>query len=99
MKKIISKKGLMACLFLVAAFNAMGANGLPFYDKLQFGITIVKVVGGVIALISFVAAIYMHKQGRSESLMTAVWFCCAGLVTANVEWLADKFGFLQGVLF
>lgn len=99
MKKIVSKKGLMACLFLLAAANVMGANGLPFYDKLEFGIKIVKVIGGVIALISFIAGIYMHKQGRSDSLMTAVWFCCAGLLTANVEWLAEKFGFLQGVLF
>ncbi len=97
--KNMSKKGMLLCLMLVLATNILGANGLPFYDKLEFGIKIVKVIGGVIALISFIAAIYMHKQGRSESLMTAVWFCCAGLVTANVEWLAEKFGFLQGVLF
>lgn len=97
--KNMSKKGMLLCLMLVLASNILGANGLPFYDKLEFGIKIVKVIGGVIALISFIAAIYMHKQGRSESLMTAVWFCCAGLVTANVEWLAEKFGFLQGVLF
>lgn len=97
--KNMSKKGMLLCLMLVLASNILGANGIPFYDKLEFGIKIVKVIGGVIALISFIAAIYMHKQGRSESLMTAVWFCCAGLVTANVEWLAEKFGFLQGVLF
>lgn len=97
--KNMSKKGMLLCLMLVLATNILGANGIPFYDKLEFGIKIVKVIGGVIALISFIAAIYMHKQGRSESLMTAVWFCCAGLVTANVEWLAEKFGFLQGVLF
>lgn len=97
--KNMSKKGMLLCLMLVVASNVFGANGLPFYDKLEFGIKIVKVIGGVIALISFIAGIYMHKQGRSESLMTAVWFCCAGLVTANVEWLAEKFGFLQGVLF
>ena len=97
--KNMSKKGMLLCLMLVLATNILGANGIPFYDKFEFGIKIVKVIGGVIALISFIAAIYMHKQGRSESLMTAVWFCCAGLVTANVEWLAEKFGFLQGVLF
>lgn len=99
MEKFISKKGMIICALLLMAANTFAANGLPFYDKLEFGIKIVKVVGGVIALISFIAGIYMHKQGRSESLMTCVWFCCAGLVTANVEWLAEQFGFLSGVLF
>ncbi|MDY2801262.1 MAG: hypothetical protein SOV59_08400 [Fusobacterium mortiferum] len=98
-KEKLLRKGIMILTLLVAAANTFAANGLPFYDKLEFGITIVKVVGGVIALISFIVGIYMHKQGRSESLMTCIWFCGAGLVTANVEWLAEKFGFLQGVLF
>lgn len=89
---------MAGALLLAMTTEAIGANGLPFYDKLEFGIKIVKVIGGVIALIAFIAAIYMHKQGRSESLMTAVWFCMAGLLTANVEWLAEQFGFLQGVL-
>lgn len=99
MKKNVLRKGMIVCVLLLMAANAFAANGLPFYDKLEFGIKIVKVVGGVIALISFIVGIYMHKQGRSESLMTCVWFCGAGIVTANVEWLAEKFGFLQGVLF
>ena len=98
-KKILYRKGIIICDLLMMAANSFAANGFQFYDKLEFGIKIVKVVGGVIALISFIAGIYMHKQGRSESLMTCVWFCCAGLVTANVEWLAEQFGFLQGVLF
>lgn len=93
-----SNKDLTFLALALVATQVMGANGLPFYDKLEFGIKIVKVIGGVIALIAFVAAIYMHKQGRSESLMTAVWFCMAGILTANVEWLAEQFGFLQGVL-
>lgn len=93
-----SNKDVMILAGALLATQVMGANGLPFYDKLEFGIKIVKVIGGVIALIAFVAAIYMHKQGRSESLMTAVWFCMAGILTANVEWLAEQFGFLQGVL-
>lgn len=98
-KKILSRKGIIICALLMIAANTFAANGLPFYDKLEFGIKMVKVIGGVIALISFIAAIYMHKQGRSESLMVAVWFCMAGIVTANIEWFAEKFGFLQGVLF
>lgn len=93
-----SNKDVMILVGALLATQVMGANGLPFYDKLEFGIKIVKVIGGVIALIAFIAAIYMHKQGRSESLMTAVWFCMAGILTANVEWLAEQFGFLQGVL-
>ena len=98
-KKFLSRKGIIICALLMMAVNTFAANGLPFYDKLEFGIKIVKVIGGVVALISFIVGIYMHKQGRSESLMTCIWFCGAGIVTANVEWLAEQFGFLQGVLF
>lgn len=97
----MKKKNLMLFLALgiVLSTEAFGANGLPFYDKLQFGITIVKVIGGAIAIISFISALYMKSSGRNEGLKTAIWFCLAGILTMNVEWLAEKMGFLQGALF
>lgn len=98
-KKILSRKGIILCALLMMAANTLAAQGVPFYDKLEFGLKLLKLVGGIIAMISFVAGIYMHKQGRSETLMTCVWFGGAGIITAHLEWIAEKFGFLQGVLF
>lgn len=90
---------LLIGLFLILCQMLTGANGLPFYDKLEFGLMMTKVVGGIIAMIAFIVGIYMHKNGRSDSLMTCVWFCGAGIITNQIEWIADKFGFLSGVIF
>lgn len=95
----LNNQFLLIGLFFILCQMLTGANGLPFYDKLEFGLMMTKVVGGIIAMVSFVVGIYMHKAGRSDSLMTCVWFCGAGIITANIEWIADKFGFLSGVIF
>lgn len=98
-KKFISRRGLLICILLTMAANTFAANGLPFHDKLEFYLTMIKVVGGFVAAISFLIGIYFHKQGRSDSLMHCIWFGGAGILTANLEWLAEKSGFLQGILF
>lgn len=98
-KRFFVLKITILLLLLLISSTSFAANGLPFYDKLEFGLKLVKVIGGMIAIVSFIVGIYSLKVGRNEAMFTAIWFFLAGVLTANIEWLAEQFGFLQGVLF
>lgn len=77
----------------------MSANGLPFYDKLELGLKIMKVVGSVVAILSFFGGLYFMNDGQRDAVKKAVWFAIVGIVTANIQWFADEFGLMAGALF
>lgn len=77
----------------------MSANGLPFYDKLELGLKIMKVVGSVVAILSFFGGLYFMNDGQRDAVKKAVWFAVVGIVTANIQWFADEFGLMAGALF
>lgn len=77
----------------------MSANGLPFYDKLELGLKIMKVVGSVVAILSFFGGLYFMNDGQRDAVKKAVWFAIIGIVTANIQWFADEFGLMAGALF
>ena len=98
--KNMSKKGKLLCLMLVLATNILGANGLPFYDKLEFGIKIVKVIGGVIALISFIAAaafsvftvtLTNSQPAFSNSFIWATVFSTSSVGVFVIDWIIIGF--------
>lgn len=77
----------------------MSANGLPFYDKLELGLKIMKVVGSVVVILSFFGGLYFMNDGQRDAVKKAVWFAIVGIVTANIQWFADEFGLMAGALF
>lgn len=77
----------------------MSDNGLPFYDKLELGLKIMKVVGSVVAILSFFGGLYFMNDGQRDAVKKAVWFAIVGIVTANIQWFADEFGLMAGALF
>lgn len=97
-KFLISIKTFMIFSFLTIGMNAIGAQGLPFYDKLELGLKICKTIGGMIAMASMIAAFYFMNEGNRDVVKKCAWFVGAGILTANIEWLADKVGFLSGAL-
>lgn len=100
-KKLISG-GKFFTFMVMAIFVSqitMSANGLPFYDKLELGLKIMKVVGSVVAILSFFGGLYFMNDGQRDAVKKAVWFAVVGIVTANIQWFADEFGLMAGALF
>lgn len=99
----IMKIGKMFSFLLMLTFVitelSFTANGLPFYDKLELGLKIIKVIGSVVAMASLVAMIYFANDGQRDAVKKAVWFIMAGIVTANIQWFADEFGLMAGAMF
>ncbi|MBC2856999.1 hypothetical protein H3N56_11200 [Cetobacterium sp. 2A] len=102
--KTIFKNNTVYAIFLmvfVLSNNLSFASAsLPFSDKIEFGLMITKVIGGSIVLGSLVTAMVFHKSGRGDAVGTASWFVVVGIVIANLDWFAEKFGVVtSGAIF
>ena len=94
-----SKKAGMLAVLLCLAQVSMSANGLPFYDTLELGLKLVRVIGSVIAICSGLACFYFYSEGNRDVVKKGAWFVGAGILTANIQWFADQMGLMAGAIF